>query len=92
VGARSNRGIFLGAVLLGYETTEENLSLAAIWAFLFSFGVVSVAGLLAAKAEFMSKAYMCKNYMYSIGGAATLFLGYTVLGLLAGLYSEMVQP
>ena len=83
---------YLGATLIGYETSEDNSSLAAIWALLFSFGAVSVSGLLAAKAEFASRAYVRKIYMYSIVGAAILFLGYTVVGLIAGLYGLIVEP
>lgn len=76
---------FLAGSFLGFDTGEENASLAAIWAFLFSFGAVSISGLLAAKANFAEKAYVKKLYVYSIGGAAALFLGYMILGLLAGL-------
>ena len=83
---------YLGSTLLGYQTTEENTSLAAIWSFLFSFGAVSIAGLLAAKAKFASRALVRKLYMYSIVGAAILFLGYMVIGIAAGLYGVIVKP
>jgi hypothetical protein len=76
---------FLAGFVLGFDTGEENASLAAIWAFLFSFGAVSISGLLAARAKFVERANVRKIYAYSIGVAAALFLGYMVLGLLAGL-------
>lgn len=81
---------FLTGSLLGFDTGEENAPLAAIWALLFSFGAVSISGLLAARAKFAEKAYVRKIYAYSIGGAAALFLGYMILGLLAGLFGLWV--
>jgi len=83
---------YLGSSLIGYETTEDNSSLAAVWALLFSFGVVSVSVLLAAKADFAERAYVRKIYIYSIVATASLFLGYTVVGLLAGLYRVIFEP
>ena len=76
---------YLGANLFGYTTSEENTSLAAIWAFLFSFGVISISGFLASKAKFASRKYVQQTYKYSIIISATLFLGYTVIGMAAGL-------
>lgn len=76
---------FLGAGMLGYPTTEENTSLAAIWAFVFAFGAVSTAGVMAAKAKFASREYVRQIYMYSIVVTAVLFLGYTVIGMMAAL-------
>ena len=70
---------FLGAELLGYPTSEENTSLAAMWAFLFSFGAVSIAGILASYAKFVSKTYVRQIYKYSIIVTAILFLGYAII-------------
>lgn len=83
---------YLGSSLFGYPTNEKNASLAAIWAFVFSFGVVSVSGLLAAKAQFASKAYIRNAYKYSIIVTAVLFLGYIVVGgLVPWLINSMVS-
>jgi hypothetical protein len=49
---------FLTAALGGFDTGEENASLAATWAFLFSLGAVSISGLIAARAQFAEKAYV----------------------------------
>jgi len=76
---------YLGSVVFGYLTSERNSSLAAIWMFLFSFGAASIAGILAAKAKFASSIYIRIIYIYSIVGAATLFLGYSVIGIISGL-------
>jgi len=72
--------------LFGFDIGEGNDSLATIWSFAFSFGAVSFSGLIAARARFGEKIYVQKIYSYSIGVSATLFLGYTVLGFLAGLF------
>ena len=82
---------YFGASLFDYPTNEENTSLAAIWAFLFSFGAASVAGVLAAKAQFASNAHVRQVYKYSIIVTAALFLGYTVLGVIAGLINMAIE-
>jgi len=79
---------FLTSILLGFDAGEENASLAAVWAFLFSFGAVSISGLLAAQAKFAEKKFVRKIYVYSIGGSATLFVGYMAFGLLAPLFGR----
>jgi hypothetical protein len=76
---------FLGASIFEYPTTEDSTSLAAIWAFMFSFGAVSIAVLLAAKANFASIRYVRQIYKYSMVVSAVLFLGYLIIGMLVGL-------
>ncbi len=78
-------GYFLGASIFDYSTAEDAPSLAAIWAFMFSFGVISAAGLVAAKAEFVSNMLIRKVYKNSIILSASLFLGYLVIGLVVSL-------
>ena len=82
---------YLAAILFGYPTNEENESLAAISAFLFSFGAVSIAVLLAAKANFSSKAFVRQIYKYSIIVTAVLFLGYTVIVVMFGLIDLVIR-
>lgn len=77
---------YLIAALFGFDIGEDNASLSAIWSFVFSFGAVSVSGLIAARARFAEKTYVRKIYIYSISVSATLFYGYIVLGFLAGLF------
>ena len=76
---------YLGANFLNYPTAEENTSLAAIWAFVFSFGVISIAGILAAKANYASNKNIRQVYIYSIVVSAVLFLGYTLIGVVSTL-------
>ncbi len=76
---------YLGASLFEYQTNEQNTSLAAIWAFVFSFGAISISGILAAKAQFAERTNVRKIYKYSIIISAVLFLGYTVIGIVAGV-------
>ena len=76
---------FLGAGVFQYPTTEDNTSLAAIWAFMFSFGAVSIGGILAAKADFASRSYVREIYKYSVIVSGVLFLGYLVIGTVVGL-------
>jgi len=80
---------YLAASLFGYTTNEENESLAAIWAFLFSFGTVSIAGIVAAKAQFASKSYVRQIYQYSIVVTAVLFLGYMLIGGIVPLLIDL---
>ena len=49
---------YLSASIFDYPTNEENSSLATIWAFVFSFGVISIAGIIAGKAQYAEK-YKC---------------------------------
>jgi len=76
---------FLGSNIFEYTTTEENTSLAAIWAFMFSFGSASIAGVIASKAKFFSISYIRKIYLYSIAVSAILFLGHLIIGTIIGL-------
>ena len=76
---------YLGASIFNYSTTEENTSLAAIWAFVFSFGVISFASILAAKANYASNTDVRQVYKYSIVVSAILFLGYTLVGVVTAL-------
>jgi hypothetical protein len=76
---------YLLGLYLGFDTGEENASLSAVWAFLFSFGAVSISIFLASRGKFYEKAFLKKLYAYSIGGSAALFFGYMVIGLLEGL-------
>jgi len=72
---------YLGSSVFDYPTNEQNTSLAAIWAFIFSFGAISISGVLAAKAKFAGRTNVRRIYKYSIIISAVLFLGYMVIGL-----------
>ena len=76
---------FLGASVFQYPTIEDEPSLAAIWAFMFSFGAVSIGGILAAKAEFTSRSYVREIYKYSVIVSGVLFLGYSIIGIIISL-------
>ena len=84
-------GVYLlGSSIFGYETAEENTALASIWMFMFAFGSVSVAGILAAKANYASKYHLRQVYYYSLVLTATLFLGYLIVGMGAGLLEATI--
>ncbi|MCU7812576.1 MAG: hypothetical protein KZQ77_15315 [Candidatus Thiodiazotropha sp. (ex Notomyrtea botanica)] len=79
---------YLGSSIFGYPTNEENTSLAAIWSFALSFGVISISSLFAAKAKFAARAYVQQIYKYSIISSAAMFLGYAVLGVLPNFFIQ----
>jgi hypothetical protein len=86
------KGIYyFGASLFDYPINEENASLAAIWTFIFSYGFISIAGMLASIAEFASSTNVRKIYKYSIITGAVLFLGCSIIGpLVWGVISVII--
>ena len=76
---------FLFAPILGLHSGENGGSLAVMWSLIFAFGVISISVLLAAQAKFAEIALIRTIYKWSIAGAAALFLGYSLIGLIMSL-------
>lgn len=55
---------------------------AAIWEFMFSFGLVSIAVLIASRVKFLSKSHVRKVFLYSQVAVSVLFLGYLCVGVI----------
>jgi hypothetical protein len=58
---------------------------AAIWEFMFSFGLTSIAVLIASRVKFLSKPNIRKVFFYSQVAASVLFLGYLCVGVISWL-------
>jgi hypothetical protein len=62
---------------------------AAMWEFIFSFGVTSIAVLIASWVKFLSKPSVRKVFSYSQVAASILFLGYSCVGVVPWLIHEL---
>ena len=65
--------------------TNNEMGQLAIWELAFSFGAVSIATLLAARAEFLGKPKVRGLFLYSQIAASILFLGYLSYGVVSAL-------
>ena len=60
-----------------FQIAEENeTGLLAIWELAFSFGAISIATLIGARAKFLAKPKVRRLFLYSQIVASVLFLGY----------------
>lgn len=75
--------------LLAIRPTGANESgEAAIWEFMFSFGLISIAVLIASRVKFLSKSNVRMVFLYSQIAASVLFLGYSCVGVIQWLTHE----
>lgn len=66
----------------------DNPGEAAIWSFMFGFGALSVATLVASRVKFLSSPVIRRMFQYSLATSSILFLGYLSSGIVFWLVSH----
>lgn len=82
-------GIYHLALVAIQPSAPNESAEMAVWEFMFSFGITSVAVLIASRVGFLAKPYVRKTFLYSLVASSILFLGYLCTGVVSWLTHEL---
>lgn len=82
-------GIYHLSLLAVQPSAVNESGESAIWELMFSFGLISIAVLIASRVKFLSKPNVRKCFHYSQVAASVLFLGYLCVGVIPWFTHEL---